>query len=298
MKNSHQILLFYKYTAIEDPEKLRQEQRNVCQKLGLTGRIIVAGEGINGTVEGLIGNTQEYIRLMIKDLRFEDMHFKKSAGTGDAFPKLSVKVRPEIVSSHLGEGDINPNRVTGKYLEPGELREWFKSGKKFYIVDMRNDYEHEIGRFENSMLAPFTNFRDLPKVLEQLTGLKDQTVLTVCTGGVRCEKASGFLVNNGFKDVYQLYGGIVSYMEKYPNENFLGKLYVFDGRIAMGFNTDDPEHKIVGKCKFCSGPADTYRDCANIYCRGKRHFISCDDCFDKYMGFCRDNCPELSQMHD
>lgn len=298
MKNSHRILLFYKYTAIEDPEKLRLEQLNLCQKLGLSGRIIVAHEGINATVEGLAENCEKYVEEVVKDERFKGIHFKRSPGTGKAFPKLSIKVRQEIVSSHLGEGDINPNRVTGKYLEPEQLREWFKSGKKFYIVDMRNDYEHEIGRFENSMLAPFTNFRDLPKVLEQLTSLKAQTVLTVCTGGVRCEKASGFLVNNGFKDVYQLYGGIVSYMEKYPNENFLGKLYVFDGRIAMGFNTDDPKHKVVGKCKFCSRPADSYRDCANVFCNGKRHFISCDDCFDQYMGFCREDCSKPSKIHD
>lgn len=290
MKSRYQVLLYYKYVEIKDPEQLKQDQFGLCTKLNLKGRIIVAQEGINGTVEGLTKDTEEYINFMLKDSRFKDMHFKKSRGTGEAFPKLSVKVRSEIVSSHLGKSDVDPNRVTGKYLEPEDLHEWFKSGKKFYIVDMRNDYEHEIGYFKNSLLAPFTNFRDLPKILEKLTDLKNQTVLTVCTGGVRCEKASGFLVQNGFNSVYQLYGGIVSYMEKYPNENFLGKLYVFDGRIAMGFNTDVPEHKIVGKCKFCAKPADSYRDCQNIYCQGKRHFIGCDDCLIKYEGLCRQGC--------
>lgn len=292
--DNYQILLYYKYVPIEDPQVLKEAQIKLCEKLSLRGRIIVAKEGINGTVEGLIENTERYIRLMKthpsyggKDERFMNIHFKKSIGTGTAFPKLSVKVRSEIVSGHLGEVDVNPGKTTGKYLTPEDLQEWFKSGKKFYIVDMRNDYEHEIGHFKNSIFAPFQNFRDLPKVLEKLTDLKNQTVLTVCTGGVRCEKASGFLVKNGFKDVYQLYGGIVSYMEKYPNENFLGKLYVFDGRIAMGFNIDDPKHKIVGKCKFCFKSADTYRDCKNIYCQGKRHFISCEGCFEKYQGYCQ-----------
>lgn len=288
--NNFQILLYYKYVFIEDPAKLRQEQITLCEKLDLKGRIIVASEGINGTVEGLLENTEKYVSLVTEDPKFKETHFKRSIGTGNAFPKLSVKVRKDIVSDSIADLNLNPNKVTGKYLTPEDLNAWFKAGKKFYIVDMRNDYEHEIGYFKNSVLAPFQNFRDLPKVLETLTSLKDQTVLTVCTGGVRCEKASGFLVENGFKDVYQLYGGIVSYMEKYPNENFLGKLYVFDGRIAMGFNIDDPEHKVVGKCKFCAIPADTYRDCANLYCEGKRHFISCDNCFEKYQGFCQDKC--------
>lgn len=286
MENNYQVLLYYKYIAINEPKKLREEMLKLCEDLGLKGRIIVAEEGINGTVEGLKENTEKYIRFINKDLRLKGMHFKRSLGTGKAFPKLSVKVRPEIVSGHLGGRDINPGVTTGKYLPSEELHAWFKEGKKFYIVDMRNDYEHEIGYFKDSVLAPFQNFRDLPGVLEKLTALKDQTVLTVCTGGVRCEKASGFLVENGFKDVYQLYGGIVSYMEKYPNEDFLGKLYVFDGRIAMGFNTDDPNHKIVGKCVFCGNAADTYRDCANLHCESKRHFVCCDGCFEKYKGYC------------
>lgn len=287
---NYQILLYYKYVEVKDPEKLRNSQFEICQKLNLKGRIIIASEGINGTVEGRRGDTEKYIKEFKKDKRFSDIRFKKSLGQGNAFPKLSIKVRDEIVSSHLGKRDISPVRVTGKYLTPEHLHEWFKEGKKFYIVDMRNDYEQEIGYFENSILSPFENFRDLPKVLEKITKLSDQTILTVCTGGVRCEKASGFLVNEGFKDVYQLYGGIVSYMEKYPNENFLGKLYVFDGRIAMGFNTLGPEHQVVGKCKFCAKPADTYRDCRNIYCQGKRHFISCDECIKKTGGLCSQTC--------
>ncbi|MBI2593808.1 hypothetical protein HYW44_04160 [Candidatus Daviesbacteria bacterium] len=203
MKN-YIVLLFYKYVPVKDPEVLKLEQLKLCESLNLKGRIIIAKEGINGTVEGIKLKTKRYITQMQKDPRFKDIHFKKSEGTGSAFPKLSVKVKDEIVSGHLGERDINPGKTTGKYLTPEDLHEWFKDGKKFYIVDMRNDYEHEIGYFKNSVLAPFQNFRDLPKVLEKLRDIKDQTVLTVCTGGVRCEKASGFLVENGFKDVYHL----------------------------------------------------------------------------------------------
>jgi UPF0176 protein len=282
----YQILLFYKYTKIENPEKFLKEHRKLCEDLGLTGRIIIAEEGINSTVEGTIENTEKYVNTMLTDSRFADVHFKRSIGTGNAFPKLSIKVRPEIVSSYLEHTKIDPTVETGKYITPEELHEWINSDKKFYMVDMRNDYEHQVGYFKDSLLAPINNFRDLPKVLPILEPLKGETIVTVCTGGVRCEKASAFLLDNGFNDVYQLYGGIVSYMEKYPNEDFLGKLYVFDGRITMGFNTDDAKHVIVGKCSICNKSADTYRDCSNLHCRHKRHFVACDKCWEDTKGLC------------
>ncbi len=286
---SYQILLYYKYVSIDDPNTFAKEHTQLCTELALTGRIIIAKEGINGTVEGSVENTEKYIQLMMDDPRFADTHFKKSEGTGQAFPKLSIKVRDEIVSGHLTQ-DINPAVKTGKYITPEELHQWIHSDKCFYMVDMRNDYEHAVGYFKDSILAPFRNFRDLPKVLPVLESLKGETIVTVCTGGVRCEKASGFLVEQGFQDVYQLYGGIVSYMEKYPNEDFLGKLYVFDGRVTIGFSTDDPQHVVVGKCKECGQSADRYYDCKNVFCKGKRHFISCDDCFKKTQGYCSVNC--------
>jgi len=286
----YEILLFYKYIDIEDPKKMMDDQRALCLELGLKGRIIVAKEGINVTLEGLKENTDKYVDILRSDARFSDIHFKRSPGTGNAFPKLSVKVRPEIVSSHLGEKDIDPRKVTGKYLQAEELHEWIESGKEFYIVDMRNDYEFEVGHFANSILPPLKNFRDLSGILPSLESLKGKTVLTVCTGGVRCEKASGFLVANGFADVYQLFGGIVTYMEKYPNEDFQGTLYVFDGRITMGFNVSDSNHVVVGKCYWCGDSAERYVDCTNIHCRSKRHFIVCDDCLKEKRGFCSQEC--------
>ncbi len=285
----YQILLFYQYTKIEGPEEFKQAQVELCQKLNLKGCIIVSREGLNATVEGRLDSTEKYIKQLTKDSRFENTHFKKSFSDGQSFPKLSVKVRSEIVSAHLGN-DIDPTRITGKYLMPDDLHSWIITGKKFFLVDMRNDYEQAVGYFQNSLLAPFTNFRDLPKVLPILDNLRDETIVTVCTGGVRCEKASGFLIESGFKNVYQLYGGIVSYMEKYPNEDFLGSLYVFDGRVTMGFNLDDPKHVIVGRCKFCKEPAETYYDCQNLYCTGKRHFISCQSCLTKNQGYCSSDC--------
>jgi len=293
----YQILLYYKYVNIKDPEALMQSQRDLCESLNLKGRIIIASEGINGTLEGLVEDTEKYIQAMIEDGRFQDTHFKRSNGNGNAFPKLSVKVRSEIVSLHLGKEDINPNEVTGKYIEPEQLHELINSGEKFYIVDMRNDYEFKVGRFENSILPHLNNFRDLPRVVEELEFLKNEKVVTVCTGGVRCEKASGYLVKQGFNDVSQLYGGIVSYMEKYPNKDFKGKLYVFDSRVVMGFNTDSPDHEIISQCDKCGKINDNYVDCAYLHCKGHRHFICCKDCSAEHgKPYCSNDCWEKAQV--
>jgi UPF0176 protein len=289
------ILLYYKYVHISEPETFAREQRTLCEKLSLKGRIIIAHEGINGTVEGTYEATEEYIATMRADERFADMNFKLSDGTGTAFPRLSIKVRDEIVSLHLGDNDFTPEETTGKYISAEELHSWIHDKtKEFYIVDMRNDYEHKIGFFKNSILPPLKNFRDLPALLPKLEHLKDKTVVTVCTGGVRCEKASGFLVKNGFKDVYQLHNGIVTYMEKYPEEDFHGKLYVFDGRITMGFNSPTTPHTIVGACDKCGSPSENYVNCKLKSCNA--HFICCEACVEKTGGvFCGAVCAEKAR---
>ena len=294
----YQIILFYKYVHIENPEQVKMWHDEICARLDLKGRCIIAREGINATFEGTNGNIKEYVEELEKDKRFSKIHFKLSAGTGSAFPKLSIKVRKEIVSLNLGVCDIDPNQNTGIHLKPDELHKWLREGREFYIVDMRNVYEHKVGHFKNSILPPMENFRDLPKVVGQISHLKNKTVLTVCTGGVRCEKASGFLITQGFTDVYQLDGGIVSYMEKYPNENFQGKLYVFDRRVTMGpsallgtgLYTDDKKHIVIGKCDACGEKSENYVNCVNSVCH--RHFIACGTCIEKSNGkvFCPGGC--------
>lgn len=291
-KNPYEIILFYNYVLIESPEELRDEQFELCRKLGLTGRVIVAKEGINVTLEGTKENIQKYLDVFLADSRFTKTHIKRSVGTGEAFPKLSVKVRPEIVSLHLGTCDIDPNEITGVHLSPEELHKWIHSEREFYIVDMRNAYEHKVGYFENSILPPLDNFRDLKKLVKTISHLKNKTVVTVCTGGVRCEKASGFLMTQGFTDVYQLDGGIVSYMEKYPNEDFVGKLYVFDGRVSMGFYTDDQKHVIVGRCEACDTQSENYVNCQNDSCH--RHFIICEKCIESAGG--KAKCPNVCML--
>lgn len=274
-KQQHQTLLYYMYTNIIDPETLKKWQLELCKNLNLTGRIIVAHEGINGTLEGTVENTKRYMREMRQDSRFKNIHWKRSVSDGNNFPRLSVKVKPEIVNLGLGEDDVDPNQITGNRLKPDELHEWYQKGEDFVMIDMRNDYEHMVGRFKNSIEPDTRYFRDLKGQMNKLEQFKDKKVITVCTGGVRCEKASGYLKSQGFDEVYQLDGGIVSYMEKYPGENFEGSLYVFDNRQTMHFN--DPEnHTPITKCEHCHKPSDYMCNCANTDCNKK--YVGCPDC--------------------
>lgn len=290
MDSKYQVLLYYKYVAIPNPEEVRDSQRILCEKLKLKGRIIIASEGVNGTIEGETQATEKYIAEMEKHPLFKNTHYKRSTGTGDAFPKLKVKYRPEIVTSGLNE--VSPTITTGKYLTAEQLHSWFEEKREFYIVDMRNDYEYASGYFENFIPSGIHNFFDIKEVLPKLAHLKEKTIVTVCTGGVRCEKASGLLVINGFKDVYQLLDGIQTYMEKYPNQHFKGKLYVFDNRLTVGFNTDSNEHTIVGVCEKCNVSCDTYTNCEYDMCH--YHYLCCDNCKDNETGlaFCKAECKE------
>ncbi len=284
MADSYKILLYYKYTKVEDPEALAAWHRGVCEELGFKGRIIIAKEGINGTLEGTVENTEKYKEMLSEKLA--GIEFKESVGTGSAFPKMKIKVRPEIVSLHLGEDDVDPNQITGKHLSPEEMKKWYEENQDFVVLDMRNDYEFAVGRFKNSINPPIENFREVPEHLEKIAHLKDKKVVTVCTGGVRCEKASGYLLKKGFKDVYQLHGGMHKYMEKFPGEDFLGTLYTFDGRIVMDFGG---AREIVGKCYFCGELSERYENCARSECN--KRFIRCSTCADaEEKEWCSDVC--------
>lgn len=281
----HDILLYYKYTSIKNPKKFAEEQRLLCEKLKLTGRIIVAEEGVNGTVEGTKVNVKKYVKTMSVKRGFTNVHWKISDGIGNAFPKLSIKIRPEIVTLGLSKKeDVDPRKITGKHLDPEILHKWLRKDEKLHIIDMRNTYEHKVGHFAGSVLPPMKNFRDLKEVLPTLKSLKNKKVVTVCTGGVRCEKASGYLIKNGFKDVYQLNGGIVSYMKKFPGEDFLGALYVFDQRVTMAYEPKKGERPIIGKCEKCGTKTENYADCGRSDCRTQ--FICCQDCIDSDKAYC------------
>jgi UPF0176 protein len=290
----YDIILFYKYTTIENPEKLAEWHKDFCKAHSLKGRVIIAREGINATLEGNPIDIDAYSAEFTKDPRFKDVHIKRSEGNGKAFPRMSVKLRKEIVSLHLKNEDVDPNQITGKHLKPEELYHWIHGGKKdFHIIDMRNDFEQKVGYFAGSVLPGMKRFRDLPKVLHKLFPLKEKTVVTVCTGGVRCEKASGYLLKKGFRDVYQLEGGIVSYMEKFKNDDFKGKLYVFDDRITMSFTPDEKRTK-VGKCDQCLADTERYVNCSYPPCHV--HFMACDSCVKNGEIYCGLRCRILNVL--
>lgn len=273
----YSVVLFYKYIKINNPQKLKEEHFFLAEKLELKGRMIIAEEGVNGTFEGKNVDVQKYMEEMKKDSRFSDIDFKLSPGNGNSFPKLSVKIRKEIVTSHFDE-KIDPTKDTGQYLDPDELHRWYEEGKEFNLVDMRNSYEYISGHFEGAIDPGTKAFRELPEKVNKLENIKEKPVVTVCTGGVRCEKASALLKEKGFKNVYQLKGGIHRYIEKYPNGHFKGALYVFDGRVTMD-TTSKEKRGVVGKCKFCNESTENYADDDSV--KPSRQVLCCDKCFNK-----------------
>lgn len=282
---NHQVLLFYKYTTIADPKALMLLYKALCAKYNLKGRTIIAEEGINSTLEGLTEDTENFLKEFLTDERFSDMQIKRSAGTGVSFPKLSVKVRDEIVATKFPK-EVDPRVKTAPHLSPDELRLWYENGEDFVVVDMRNSYEFASGHFKNSIDPGMDASRELPEKIKELEPLKNKKVLTVCTGGVRCEKMSGYLLHEGFKDVYQLDGGMHSYMEKYPGKDFLGTLYTFDERLVMDFGG---EREIIGKCKRCEAKTEKYQNCTNAECN--MLFLICGDCTASVgVGFCSAKC--------
>ena len=286
---TYKVLLYYKYVKIDEPKVFVLEQKELCSKLGLKGRVIIAKEGINGTLEGKSVDIHKYCKELVKDKRFKDTHFKISEGNGDAFPKLSIKVRTEIVT--LGNGVHDDGFKKASHISPDEFQKWIDEKKDFVVIDMRNEYEYKVGQFEDSLVLPVQNFREIPEALEKMgvfEELKNKTIVPVCTGGVRCEKATSYLVEKGFTDVHQLEGGIVRYLEKHPGKKFKGSLYVFDNRIIV--NYDSPEqHTVIGKCHMCGAPSERFINCEYLGCHD--HVICCEDC-GAGGNFCSNTCRE------
>lgn len=288
---THQILLYYCYARIEDPAEFRLEHHEFCLDLDLRGRIIVAAEGINGTVSGSKENCQKYMDKLKMDPRFQDIEFKVDETDEHAFQKLNVRLKKEIV--HSGLTEINPRENTGKYLEPEDFKK-LKNDPDAVILDVRSNYEHKLGHFKNAITLDIDHFRDFPSKLNEIEELKDKKVITYCTGGVKCEKASAFLLENGFHDVYQLHGGIIKYGIEADGEDFEGKCYVFDNRVAVDVNKVNP--KVVSECYVCGSNSDRMVNCANPECN--IHVPICENCGDEYQGACSKECMEHPEKRD
>jgi UPF0176 protein len=275
------VILFYKFLSIADPEALRVQQLSLCQSLGLTGRLIIATEGINGTFEGTVNNVAKYIEAMHRDARFADISFKKSIGTGAAFPKLKIKVRDEIVALNPHR-EIDPTAQTAVELTASELQQWYDNDEDFVVLDLRNDYEIESGYFDKTINPGLDNFRDLTeeKINELATDerLKGKKVLTVCTGGIRCEKATCLMNDERFPELYQLKDGIHTYMEQYPNQHFKGTLFVFDNRSVTDLGAGEGR-EVVSKCEYCDEATENYvNDDSQT---PSRKLLCCQDCYQE-----------------
>ena len=281
----YSVLLYYCYARIEDPEAFREQHHLFCLENNLRGRIIVAPEGLNGTVSGLIDDCNKYMDHVKADPRFAHTEFKVDFTQSHTFAKLHVRVKPEIV--HSGLQHVDPTKRTGGYVEPKEFREILKQqSADTVIVDMRSNYEHEIGKFKGAVTLDIENFRDMPDKLDELKKYKDKKVITYCTGGIKCEKASAFLLEQGFENVYQLHGGIIKYGLEAGGEDFEGKCYVFDSRIVKEVNTVNPS--VVSRCFVTHEPCDRMVNCANPECN--RHMPLSEEGAKMYNGCCSEVC--------
>ena len=253
------VILFYKYVAIADPHAFAEAQRALCVELQLKGRVLIAAEGINGTLAGAAPGIERYCATLRSDPRFADIEFKRSAGDAGTFPKLVVKVRREIVA--LNGGDLVPDR--DNQLEPAAWKQLMENDPDVVVLDVRNRYESAAGKFENAVVCEIEHFRELPDYVAQLEPLKTKRVLMYCTGGIRCEKASALLRQRGFTDVYQLHGGIVNYQEQFGNEHWLGECFVFDQRMTVRVNEGLVQ---LGRCAHTGAPTSRFVNCLHDPC--------------------------------
>ena len=277
------ILLYYRFTPIADPTAVMLWQRTLCESLGLRGRIIISRHGINGTVGGSLDSVKKYIRRTREFPGFNDMEFKWSAGSEQDFPKLSVKVREEIVSFGAAEElVVDDDGVVGggTHLSPQQVNELVEdrsgSGEEVVFFDGRNAMEAQIGKFRDAVVPDVTTTHDFVDELDsgKYDDLKDRPVVTYCTGGIRCEVLSALMRNRGFNEVYQIDGGIVRYGEQFGDAGLWeGSLYVFDKRMHMEFS---PDAKNLGACLHCGTATNTFHNCINGNCR--EMILLCDSC--------------------
>ncbi len=281
------IFTYYRYVPIENPKEIARWKQAICQKLQITGRILIATEGINGTVSGSVENLDEYKKIVLLHPLFFDMNIQEEVGFSDCFPRLQVTVKTSIV--HFGT--FVDTKQAGTRLKPDEFHTFIsKKTDDLIVLDVRNSYESRIGKFDDALLAPIDYFRELPTYFDvNKESFKNKTVAMYCTGGIRCEAASAYLLTNGMaKQVVHLEGGIIAYAKQYQNGFFRGKNYVFDARVSVSI-TDD----ILSVCDICSVKCDEYAHCSNASCN--KQIVSCISCLNLLKNCCSRQCHDLVQ---
>ena len=277
------VILYYIFTPLSDPAAIKIWQKNLCQTLNLKGRIIISPHGINGTLGGEMNDLKKYIRQTRSYEGFAKMKFKWSQGTGNDFPKLSVKVRAELVAfGYPNEIKVDKNGVVGggKHLSPIQVDELVaKHGDDVVFFDGRNAYEAKVGRFKNAVVPQVETSRDFVQEIEsgKYDHLKDKPVVTYCTGGIRCEVLSSVMKTRGFKEVYQIDGGIVTYGKELGDDGLWeGALFTFDNRMSIEFSE---KTKSIANCEKCDTPANRFYDCPKPPCNALS--LLCATCAEK-----------------
>ena len=284
---------FYRYVNISDPKKLRDDLFIAWSNLNCFGRIYLAHEGINAQMSVPETNWDEFLNHLTSSAHFKNVSIKYAVdGRGKSFYKLIVKVREKIVSDGINDSGFDASK-TGNYLNAKQFNQAIED-KNTIVVDMRNHYESEVGKFENAFCPDADTFREeLPQVIEHLKGQEDKKIIMYCTGGIRCEKASAYFKYKGFKDVNHLQGGIIQYAKEIKEQNieskFKGINFVFDERIGERITED-----IISKCHQCSKPCDTHVNCKNDDCH--LLFIQCAECAEKMKGCCTPHCVEIAGL--
>lgn len=274
------IILYYGFTPVADPEALRLWQTTLCESLNLKGRILISHHGINGTLGGDMADLKKYVTATKKYPGFKKIDFKWSSGSGNDFPRLSVKARKELVTFGVPEDlKVSESGIIGggKHLKPKEVNKLAQERPDDLVFfDGRNAYEAKIGRFKNAVVPDVRTTREFISELDsgKYDHLKNKAVVTYCTGGIRCEILTTVMKQRGFNEVYQIDGGIVRYGENFGDHGLWeGSLYTFDGRKTVDFSD---ETKLIGKCDICSAPTKSFYNCAGTSCH--QEFLLCDTC--------------------
>ncbi len=285
------IILFYKYVDIDMPGAIIKWQRNLCESLNLKGRVLIATEGINGTLGGTAEATEAYKKAMNEHPYFGDIDFKESEGSEEHFPRLRIVEKKEIVNLGIAPDQLKASEG-GTHLTPQQVHDLLSQNPEdLVIIDTRNNYESRVGTFTGAICPDTQYFRQFPQYVEENKELfENKQVLMVCTGGVRCERASGFVKKAVHtKNVYQLKGGIHRYIEQFPDGHFRGSNYVFDARVIQRVNDD-----ILSSCDICTNvPTDYYNNCKNAQCN--KQYLTCPSCLELLQEACSQTCLDLIQ---
>ena len=270
----HSVISFYKFVKINNPKKLRKSLLDLLLNEDVVGTFLIAKEGINATVSGSDISLKKIMKFLDKQKGFNDIEYKHSCSIKRVFKRLKIKVKDEIVA--LGKKEIDPSKTTRNYIEP---RNWNKliADPDVLLIDTRNTYEIKIGTFLGAENPNIKNFRDFPDfVKKKLNSKKNQKIAMFCTGGIRCEKASSYLLEKGFKNVYQLKGGILKYLEQNTKKNsrFKGECFVFDERVSVNKKLKNGKYQ---QCYACRMPISKDDISSIHYKKG----ISCPHCFSK-----------------